>query len=242
MAPSNRQRAVANVRERKRTQLLNEAYKQLQSIIPKEPSDKMSKIHTLKLALAYIGFLNDILKTSEPAGSTTPSEPSSELSQSRKRTQSAQDQLHPTYSTGQPLLYGSPSSSCTSSGYTPQLLTNTSEEDDYDYQHYPAAKRFKTEPCLTTMTSGSPCTVNCSPCYPSQTFHGGINTDQAANSTDNLCTDNIQPTQPSYLRHALTPSYKYRKSDIPGHFEEDLTIRLRNAFREYRTVKRKTRL
>lgn len=57
----NEKRAVANVRERKRTQKLNSAYKHLQSIIPKEPSDKMSKIHTLKLALDYINFLNDIL-------------------------------------------------------------------------------------------------------------------------------------------------------------------------------------
>lgn len=57
----NEQRALANNRERKRTQKLNQAYKRLQSIIPKEPSDKMSKIHTLRLALAYIEFLNQIL-------------------------------------------------------------------------------------------------------------------------------------------------------------------------------------
>lgn len=62
---NNKQRTVANVRERKRTQLLNQAYKQLQACIPKEPSDKMSKIHTLKLAMAYIQCLNDILKSSE---------------------------------------------------------------------------------------------------------------------------------------------------------------------------------
>lgn len=59
------QRAVANVRERKRTQSLNQAYKKLQSIIPKEPSDKMSKIQTLKLALMYIEFLNNVLKESD---------------------------------------------------------------------------------------------------------------------------------------------------------------------------------
>lgn len=57
----NETRVVANVRERKRTQSLNQAYKKLQSIIPKEPSDKMSKIHTLKLAQAYISFLSKLL-------------------------------------------------------------------------------------------------------------------------------------------------------------------------------------
>lgn len=56
---------MANVRERKRTQKLNQAYKKLQAIIPKEPSDKMSKIHTLRLALSYINFLDDILKQSD---------------------------------------------------------------------------------------------------------------------------------------------------------------------------------
>lgn len=61
--PANKQRVVANIRERKRTQSLNQAYKSLQSKIPKEPSDKMSKIHTLKLAMAYIKFLNDILQS-----------------------------------------------------------------------------------------------------------------------------------------------------------------------------------
>lgn len=64
-----KQRAVANSRERVRTQKLNQAYKQLQSVIPKEPSDKMSKIHTLKLALAYMYFLLDILNDNESSNS-----------------------------------------------------------------------------------------------------------------------------------------------------------------------------
>lgn len=62
----NEKRAVANVRERNRTQKLNSAYKHLQSIIPKKPSDKMSKIHTLKLALDYINFLNNVLRETSP--------------------------------------------------------------------------------------------------------------------------------------------------------------------------------
>lgn len=69
--PLNEQREVANVRERKRTQKLNQAYKQLQSIIPKEPSDKMSKIHTLKLALAYIDFLNGMLREGDSSDSAS---------------------------------------------------------------------------------------------------------------------------------------------------------------------------
>lgn len=44
------QRIMANVRERQRTQSLNDAFKALQQIIPTLPSDKLSKIQTLKLA------------------------------------------------------------------------------------------------------------------------------------------------------------------------------------------------
>lgn len=44
------QRVMANVRERQRTQNLNEAFASLRKIIPTLPSDKLSKIQTLKLA------------------------------------------------------------------------------------------------------------------------------------------------------------------------------------------------
>ncbi|KAF7655581.1 hypothetical protein LDENG_00053810 [Lucifuga dentata] len=44
------QRVLANVRERQRTQSLNEAFASLRKIIPTLPSDKLSKIQTLKLA------------------------------------------------------------------------------------------------------------------------------------------------------------------------------------------------
>lgn len=56
------QRAMANVRERQRTQSLNEAFAILRQIIPTLPSDKLSKIQTLKLATDYIGFLNNLVK------------------------------------------------------------------------------------------------------------------------------------------------------------------------------------
>ncbi|KAK1789205.1 hypothetical protein P4O66_015150 [Electrophorus voltai] len=51
------QRVLANVRERQRTQSLNEAFASLRKIIPTLPSDKLSKIQTLKLASRYIDFL-----------------------------------------------------------------------------------------------------------------------------------------------------------------------------------------
>lgn len=57
---ANQQRAIANVRERKRTQSLNSAFTTLRQIIPSLPSDKLSKIQTLKLASLYIQFLNDV--------------------------------------------------------------------------------------------------------------------------------------------------------------------------------------
>lgn len=62
------QRAMANVRERQRTQSLNEAFAQLRKIIPTLPSDKLSKIQTLKLATRYIDFLCQVLQT-EDSGS-----------------------------------------------------------------------------------------------------------------------------------------------------------------------------
>lgn len=58
------QRFSANIRERQRTQSLNEAFACLRKSIPTLPSDKLSKIQTLKLAASYIDFLCHIL--SEP--------------------------------------------------------------------------------------------------------------------------------------------------------------------------------
>lgn len=59
------QRVLANVRERQRTQSLNEAFTQLRKIIPTLPSDKLSKIQTLKLASRYIDFLYQVLRSDE---------------------------------------------------------------------------------------------------------------------------------------------------------------------------------
>ena len=59
------QRVLANVRERQRTQSLNDAFSQLRKIIPTLPSDKLSKIQTLKLATRYIDFLYQVLRNEE---------------------------------------------------------------------------------------------------------------------------------------------------------------------------------
>lgn len=58
-------RVMANVRERQRTQSLNEAFTALRQIIPTLPSDKLSKIQTLKLAARYIDFLCQVLQNDE---------------------------------------------------------------------------------------------------------------------------------------------------------------------------------
>nr|Q8MI06.1 RecName: Full=Twist-related protein 1 [Gorilla gorilla gorilla]CAD32472.1 twist transcription factor [Gorilla gorilla] len=59
------QRVMANVRERQRTQSLNEPFAALRKIIPTLPSDKLSKIQTLKLAARYIDFLYRVLQSDE---------------------------------------------------------------------------------------------------------------------------------------------------------------------------------
>lgn len=64
------QRVMANVRERQRTQSLNEAFASLRQIIPSLPSDKLSKIQTLQLATQYIEFLYQILSSSDSVGNS----------------------------------------------------------------------------------------------------------------------------------------------------------------------------
>lgn len=65
------QRVLANIRERQRTQSLNEAFTSLRKIIPTLPSDKLSKIQTLKLAARYIDFLYQVLQSDELDGRGT---------------------------------------------------------------------------------------------------------------------------------------------------------------------------
>jgi twist len=72
------QRVMANVRERQRTQSLNEAFASLRQIIPSLPSDKLSKIQTLQLATRYIEFLCQILSNAETGQCDSGSEEGSE--------------------------------------------------------------------------------------------------------------------------------------------------------------------
>ncbi|CAB0007637.1 unnamed protein product [Nesidiocoris tenuis] len=69
---SSHQRLVANVRERQRTQSLNDAFALLRNIIPTLPSDKLSKIQTLRLASSYIHFLYRILEETENLRESVP--------------------------------------------------------------------------------------------------------------------------------------------------------------------------
>ncbi|BHF83786.1 hypothetical protein SprV_0902693300 [Sparganum proliferum] len=67
------QRFLANIRERQRTQSLNQAFADLRHIIPTLPSDKLSKIQTLKLATRYIDFLSNVLQESpKPSTKVSP--------------------------------------------------------------------------------------------------------------------------------------------------------------------------
>lgn len=52
---------VANIRERQRTENVNEAFEKLRQIVPTLPSDKLSKIQTIRLATDYIQFLFTLL-------------------------------------------------------------------------------------------------------------------------------------------------------------------------------------
>ncbi|XP_063196928.1 helix-loop-helix protein 13-like [Chroicocephalus ridibundus] len=57
-----RQRQAANVRERKRMLNINSAFDQLRCHVPTFPYEKrLSKIDTLRLAIAYIALLGEIL-------------------------------------------------------------------------------------------------------------------------------------------------------------------------------------
>ncbi|CAD5214424.1 unnamed protein product [Bursaphelenchus okinawaensis] len=55
-----KQRERANKRERDRTRALNSAYTRLRQKIPSLPSDKTSKIHTLRVTVEYIQFLREL--------------------------------------------------------------------------------------------------------------------------------------------------------------------------------------
>lgn len=58
------QRQAANMRERKRMQSINDAFEGLRAHIPTLPYEKrLSKVDTLRLAIGYINFLAEVVKT-----------------------------------------------------------------------------------------------------------------------------------------------------------------------------------
>ncbi|KAG5880653.1 hypothetical protein JTB14_022817 [Gonioctena quinquepunctata] len=58
------QRHAANLRERKRMQSINDAFEGLRAHIPTLPYEKrLSKVDTLKLAIGYINFLSELVRT-----------------------------------------------------------------------------------------------------------------------------------------------------------------------------------
>ena len=71
-------RRGANVRERQRTESLNDAFEKLRSIVPTLPSDKLSKIQTIRIATDYIKFLSSILSASPQFIDTEQSSPISD--------------------------------------------------------------------------------------------------------------------------------------------------------------------
>lgn len=60
------QRLAANLRERKRMQSINHAFEDLRGLVPTLPYEKrLSKVNTLRLAISYIGFMSELLDTTD---------------------------------------------------------------------------------------------------------------------------------------------------------------------------------
>ncbi|TPP57621.1 Pancreas transcription factor 1 subunit alpha [Fasciola gigantica] len=73
------QRQAANLRERKRMQSINKAFEGLRAHIPTLPYEKrLSKVDTLRLAIGYIHFLQEIVQTHSPDDSRSWSKEASE--------------------------------------------------------------------------------------------------------------------------------------------------------------------
>ncbi|OXB56043.1 hypothetical protein ASZ78_005379 [Callipepla squamata] len=72
-------RQAANVRERRRMQSINDAFEGLRSHIPTLPYEKrLSKVDTLRLAIGYINFLSELVRSDLPlrsAAGDSPSQP-----------------------------------------------------------------------------------------------------------------------------------------------------------------------
>ena len=139
------QRVMANVRERQRTQSLNEAFACLRHIIPTLPSDKLSKIQTLKLASEYICFLYQLLRENpaNPENNTSSSSHSSSLiSESNSSNDSA-------YETG-----GS-AKLCSSSGWQVDANNNTNKNEVLHFSNDRNQALSPLSACSTLSSSAS---------------------------------------------------------------------------------------
>lgn len=255
-AGPTQQRRVANDRERKRTKQLNNAFSKLQSIIPKEPSDKMSKINILNLTKDYINFLNDILKEDEETAKQTGQFSSSNRQFDRVATDGNRSDS----------TVGS-SSPCSSSYYTTNQLSPTTGDDYEDEELQRPTKRMRT----TQDTNLSP-----HPISPRLIAQQPVTTAQPSMSSRQPLTPNselvISPLQTHAFTHFEYPppaGYFQRTdqydgatttSDFSGssaiyspHHDNihpsrtqtatvvDTSLLLRSAFREYRLTKRKSK-
>lgn len=248
--PLNEQRAVANVRERKRTQKLNQAYKQLQSIIPKEPSDKMSKIHTLKLALSYIEFLNQILNEDNSI--------SLDKNDNFDYGQSNIEPKSPCPST----------SSSSINSYSQVIVDNTeksTQKDDSDLVHNSKRQRIDighiySPQQVQPLTPTSRKEVMYEQAATKQSYlryQFDFNINCYTQEQNNKNHQNI-PSSPATTTTIISPTSDYTTtrsccefvpsrpeststyySDYTLQSPDESTINLRRAFREYRTNKRK---
>ncbi|CAH2035456.1 unnamed protein product, partial [Iphiclides podalirius] len=65
------QRQAANLRERRRMQSINDAFEGLRAHIPTLPYEKrLSKVDTLKLAIGYISFLGELVRSDRTISDT----------------------------------------------------------------------------------------------------------------------------------------------------------------------------
>ncbi|KAH7645943.1 pancreas transcription factor 1 subunit alpha-like [Dermatophagoides farinae] len=92
------QRHAANLRERKRMQSINDAFEGLRARIPTLPYEKrLSKVDTLRLAIGYIRFLADLVRTGGLSQSPQSNSSSSSLSSSKSTTISMVTAFHNRY-------------------------------------------------------------------------------------------------------------------------------------------------
>lgn len=226
----------------------------------------MSKIHTLKLALAYIDFLNDVLKSSD---TTTPLTPSAQHPQPPNHRLAHCDPFRESIKSNNshdiPQARGtthckspdyndaaSPcSSTATHYGSTSAASVGASEEED-DYQHCAKRARFEfsgapnsslppvtTSP--TTNFSVPPCCMPETNYYEHQYITQCCKPEQAPRHQQMLKTPYNQATAYHQMQQQ-TPNQLAHNRCLTNQqtvIKDDQSKNLREAFRDYRSFKRK---